>query len=388
MSGSPTEFARLLTAGIHLIRSYEGSKIAHVQEDLAEKLGLSHHSIEDWRKARNLPVQVDYVATLAREFVARAKVDPRWIERFFACAGYAAHAERYSQELFPLRLSPPPEPIELLADSCAARQGGCRNRWFSESHQRFRQLFISRSHARYIHALGAAEAEPLTIAVQQMIDLGSLSGQPVELSIYLANRVKQPMTLQTTMPTLYDDLGQALVLLSEPGAGKSTILLHLALTLLMQAQSSASQPLPLVLSLAARWSKQQSFEEWISAELWHHYRIPRKVAVSWQMQGQLALLLDGLDEVRLSQRCALVEEINYFYQEQGSPLVVTCRQAEYQQLPVKLELQSVVRMQQRIHSQATQNGRSVGSTLYYFQYATKPSLRSSGEFRLGEVNRL
>ena len=100
MQGNRTEFAQLLSAGIHLIRGYEAKKIACVQHELAEKLGLSHHSIEDWRKARNLPVQVSYVATLAREFVMRGKVDRKWVERFFVVAGYAAHAEAYCQEIF------------------------------------------------------------------------------------------------------------------------------------------------------------------------------------------------------------------------------------------------------------------------------------------------
>lgn len=122
MQGNRTEFAQLLSAGIHLIRSHEGSKIACVQEDLAEKLGLSHHSIEDWRKARNLPVQVSYVATLARQFVLRAKVDRPWVERFFAAAGYTAYAERYCQEIFANRPAErPPYQIEL---HIALRIGG------------------------------------------------------------------------------------------------------------------------------------------------------------------------------------------------------------------------------------------------------------------------
>ena len=98
--GSPRKFADLLTEGISLLKSRERKTIRMIQEELGEALGLSYHTIEHWRKGKQLPAQANYVEQLAREFIKRGKFDQAWVVQFFASAGYKNGAGQFGDQLF------------------------------------------------------------------------------------------------------------------------------------------------------------------------------------------------------------------------------------------------------------------------------------------------
>ena len=143
---------------------------------------------------------------------------------------------------------------------------------------------------------------------------------------------------------VYDAAGLLLVL-GEPGSGKSTTLLGLAQTLLNRAGKDIRQRVPIVLNLSS-WNKKQPLAEWISAELWKIYRVPSKIATSWLQNSYLLPLLDGLDEVPTALQPDCVAAINTFIEEfNPSGLVVCCRLNEYRWLPERLKLNGAISLE-------------------------------------------
>lgn len=100
--------------------------------------------------------------------------------------------------------------------------------------------------------------------------------------------------------------------------------------------------LPVVLNLSAWLSPRQSLPTWIVAELHTKYQVPQAVGQAWVEAEQLCLLLDGLDEVAPERQAACVEAINHYHSHYAPEMVVCCREAEYGQLPKRLNFQAAV----------------------------------------------
>ena len=112
------------------------------------------------------------------------------------------------------------------------------------------------------------------------------------------------------MKAIYDATG-LLLILGEPGSGKSTTLLYLARILLDRAGRDIKERVPVVLNLSS-WKKNQPLQGWVSGELSEKYRVPRKIARVWLQNNYLLLLLDGLDEVETVTQPDCVAAINEF----------------------------------------------------------------------------
>ena len=132
--------------------------------------------------------------------------------------------------------------------------------------------------------------------------------------------------------------GEALLILGEPGSGKTTMLLELAGDLLTQATQDESLRIPVVFNLSTWASKQLPLSDWLITELQTLYLIPKKTAQTWVEQDDILPLLDGLDEVAEAQRGACIQAINDYRAKQGTPLVVCSRTADYEAMGRKLLL--------------------------------------------------
>jgi hypothetical protein len=142
---------------------------------------------------------------------------------------------------------------------------------------------------------------------------------------------------------IYDTTGLMLIL-GEPGSGKTTTLLDLARTLLERARDDIKERVPVVVNLSS-WKK-QPLTEWISIELSEKYRVPRKIARFWLQNNYLLPLLDGLDEVSTALQPDCVTAINAFIEEMSPPgLAVCCRLNEYRWLPERLKLNGAIRLE-------------------------------------------
>jgi len=191
-----------------------------------------------------------------------------------------------------------------------------------------------------------------------------------------ADAVEHPwdMALQTergdrTLPPgtriidVFDEMGRNLLVLGEPGSGKTTMVLELARDTIARAEKDPTLPIPVVFNLSSWAEKRQRIAEWLVEELNTKYNIPKRVARPWVENDDLLLLLDGLDEVKREYREDCVRAINDFRQEHLVPLVVCSRIADYQALTARLRLQGAVLLQPLTPQQVDEYLRGAGMAL-------------------------
>ena len=137
--------------------------------------------------------------------------------------------------------------------------------------------------------------------------------------------------------------GKTLLILGEPGSGKTITLLQLAKKLVNQTEQDLTKPIPVVFNLSSWGHKQQPIEKWLIEELKDKYQVPQTWSEPWLEQEQLILLLDGLDEVRPKQRNACVRALNQFIAIHNLTEIVVCsRVKDYEELSERLRLSSAI----------------------------------------------
>ncbi len=137
--------------------------------------------------------------------------------------------------------------------------------------------------------------------------------------------------------------GRTLLILGEPGSGKTVTLLKLAETLINRSENDLSQPLPVLVNLSSWSKKRDSIRTWLIRELYKTYQVSRSLGQAWIDNEQLILLLDGLDEVDARCRDACVRALNQFIQTHGRTEMVVCsRIQDYKVLPEQLCLRSAL----------------------------------------------
>jgi predicted NACHT family NTPase len=97
---------------------------------------------------------------------------------------------------------------------------------------------------------------------------------------------------------VFSEAGHALLILGEPGGGKTITLLELARELIERFERDPHQPAPVVLNLSTWDRKRGALAGWIQSELKTKYFVPLRRSRNWLAGSRLVLLLDGLDEVR------------------------------------------------------------------------------------------
>lgn len=143
---------------------------------------------------------------------------------------------------------------------------------------------------------------------------------------------------------VFEAYGRALLILGEPGSGKTTTLLQLAETLITAAQHDPSQPIPVILNLSSWAQSQKPLTEWLVAEIFIQYQVAWQLSREWIAKNQWLYLLDGLDEVAENVRETCVAAINAFKAEHPAEVVVCSRVGEYEKLQEKLNLGTAVRL--------------------------------------------
>ena len=149
----------------------------------------------------------------------------------------------------------------------------------------------------------------------------------------------------TKIEAVFAAAGCVLLVLGEPGAGKTTMLLQLVSHLMARAEAGEDEPIPAVFSLAT-YSAGRTLDEWLVEQLANNYEVPPKLARRWIDDGRFVPLLDGLDEVDPAHRPACAEAINAFRaRHPAAPLLVTARNRDYQALATRLNLDKAIILQ-------------------------------------------
>jgi hypothetical protein len=138
---------------------------------------------------------------------------------------------------------------------------------------------------------------------------------------------------------------RALLILGEPGSGKTTLMLELAGALAAQALDDPAEAIPVVLNLVSWSERRGTIADWAVEELLAKYQIPRGTGRRWLDADDLVLLLDGFDEVPAALRRACALALNRFRDEHGlTSLVVCSRVDEYAACGLRLKLGEAIRV--------------------------------------------
>ena len=125
-----------------------------------------------------------------------------------------------------------------------------------------------------------------------------------------------------------------LVVLGEPGAGKSVLAILFTLALL--ADPLPGEPVPVLLPLASWNPHTEHLHAWLARRLVEEYpglantgTYGEDAALRLVLEGRVIPVLDGLDETPPGLRTAAIDAIDRAVAG-GRPIVVTCRSAEYE----------------------------------------------------------
>lgn len=176
--------------------------------------------------------------------------------------------------------------------------------------------------------------------------------EAIEHPVHVVGDDDQIFPPNTKTIDVFDKMAQFMLILSEPELGKTTTLIELTRSLIMRATNDDSQPVPVILNLAA-WNKEKtllpsvvkdiSFDEWLVKELSVKYLVPTKLGRNWLKNQRILFLLDGLDEVKRRKREKCIEAINQFIDKFKLPGLVICsRLKEYVALSGRLKLNGAI----------------------------------------------
>ncbi|MGD0065109.1 MAG: NACHT domain-containing protein [Streptosporangiaceae bacterium] len=157
----------------------------------------------------------------------------------------------------------------------------------------------------------------------------------------LGNPAAEPLVLDgafTDIAKVFatDGLDKRMVILGEPGSGKSMIAQWLTVHLL---QSQPEMNLAPVLLSLATWDPATLLEEWAAAEMAQTYPVlsdvvqavgnaERTLAYQLISGKRVLMVLDGLDEMAVGNQCDALQALSEFA-ENGQHFVVTCRTRDY-----------------------------------------------------------
>lgn len=153
------------------------------------------------------------------------------------------------------------------------------------------------------------------------------------------------LSLDTNIVEVFqqESVSGRLLILGEPGAGKTVALLELAKYLVACAETDINEPIPILFNLSS-W-KNQKIEDWMVAELESSgYGVSNKAAWNLLKEHKIIPLLDGLDDLKPTEQSKCVSAINKFLSgsSQTKYLVVCSRLTEYVRCFPQLELNNAV----------------------------------------------
>jgi len=184
--------------------------------------------------------------------------------------------------------------------------------------------------------------------------------------------------IQQSLLDVYNqvEISGKLLILGNPGSGKTTELLKFATALTTKAILNLLEPIPVLLELST-WTE-GTMETWIMARLKRLYNVDGMTAQAWLRDEQLVLLLDGLNELGLTRQEQAIVEINHFLAETGYPhCVVCCRSEEYKAGQERLsQLNGAIYLKPLSDGQIQRYLEDVGRSPFWGNIENQPALRT------------
>lgn len=192
-------------------------------------------------------------------------------------------------------------------------------------------------------------------------DMEREAGAPFNVKVSVSKESVDAATaavVETDVCTAFDNADHLLLILGAQGTGKTFKLLELLKELLQRVEHGRERRIPVYLNLSSwgEWAdKKRPFSDWVISEVMSAYGLSSRVVVERWVEGEeLALLLDGLDEItagraetgtageenaqKLSVSCRrrCLDEINNYINWSNIWLALSCRKNEYRALGKKL----------------------------------------------------
>lgn len=156
------------------------------------------------------------------------------------------------------------------------------------------------------------------------------------LNIKSGRKFPEPLPDSTSILDVFErpEIAGRLLILGEPGSGKTTTLYNLAKGLVCRAEKDVSEPIPIILDLSSWNDNHGLFSDWLVKELKQKMGVREKLGEKWVSEKQVLPLLDGLDEVNPSHLASCVSKINEWLSSESRPkyLVVCCRREGYEKI--------------------------------------------------------
>lgn len=168
--------------------------------------------------------------------------------------------------------------------------------------------------------------------------------RPWQLILKQTGQPDAPVSPDETLLDIFTAAGRNLLILGEPGSGKTITLLQLAEALIDLARQDPAEPLPIILNLSSWAREQPPLGDWLVEEMFVQYGVARDLTRAGIAQNQFLYLLDGLDEVAAEARDACVTALNEFKAAFPAELVVCSRTAEYAALQEQLHLGAAIQI--------------------------------------------